>query len=104
MKTSSRHKLNFFERITDPMRFSKDSVPPEKLFSFIIHFAKQIKFTIFLLFILQLLTVVIDLSLPLVFGLIINQILETQNIGLMLKENLFFMIGYACLFLFLRCR
>ena len=102
MKTSSRHKLNFFERITDPMRFSKDSVPPEKLFSFIIHFAKQIKFTIFLLFILQLLTVVIDLSLPLVFGLIINQILETQNIGLMLKENLFFMIGYACLFLFLR--
>ena len=102
MKTSSRHKLNFFERITDPMRFSKDSVPPEKLFSFIIHFAKQIKFTIFLLFILQLLTVIIDLSLPLVFGLIINQILETQNIGLMLKENLFFMIGYACLFLFLR--
>ena len=100
MKTSSRHKLNFFERITDPMRFSKDSVPPEKLFSFIIHFAKQIKFTIFLLFILQLLTVVIDLSLPLVFGLIINQILETQNIGLMLKDNLFLWLVMRVYFYF----
>ena len=102
MKTFSRHKLNFFERITDPMRFGKGSVPPEKLFSFIVHFAKQIKFTIFLLFVLQLLTVIIDLSLPLVFGLIINKILETENISLMIKDNLFFMISYACLFLFLR--
>ena len=102
MKTFSRHKLNFFERITDPMRFSKGSVPPEKLFSFIVHFAKQIKSTIFLLFILQLLTVIIDLSLPLVFGLIINEILETENIALMIKDNLLFMISYASLFLFLR--
>ena len=102
MKTFSRHKLNFFERITDPMRFSKGSVPPEKLFSFIVHFAKQIKSTIFLLFILQLLTVIIDLSLPLVFGLIINEILETENIALMIKDNLLFMMSYASLFLFLR--
>ena len=102
MKTFSRHKLNFFERITDPMRFGNNIAPPEKLFSFIIHFSKQIKLTIFCLFVLQLLTVLIDLSLPLVFGIIINQILETNDIGAMIKDNFYYMLGYACLFLILR--
>ena len=102
MKTFSRHKLNFFERITDPMRFGNNIAPPEKLFSFIIHFSKQIKLTIFCLFLLQLLTVLIDLSLPLVFGIIINQILETNDIGAMIKDNFYYMLGYACLFLILR--
>ena len=51
---------------------------------------------------MQLLTVLIDLSLPLVFGIIINQILETNDIGVMIKDNLYYMLGYACLFLILR--
>ena len=84
------------------MRFGNNIAPPEKLFSFIIHFSKQIKLTIFCLFVLQLLTVLIDLSLPLVFGIIINQILETNDIGAMIKDNFYYMLGYACLFLILR--
>ena len=51
---------------------------------------------------MQLLTVLIDLSLPLVFGIIINQILETNDIGAMIKDNFYYMLGYACLFLILR--
>ena len=102
MKNHSSHKLNFFERITDPMRFSGGGVPPKKLLNFILHFSKQIKSTIFLLFILQLLNVLIDLSLPIVFGLIINKLLESQSIAQMLIDNLYYMLGYACLFLILR--
>jgi len=102
MKNYSSHKLNFFERITDPMRFSGGGVPPQKLLNFILHFSKQIKSTIFLLFILQLLNVLIDLSLPIVFGLIINKLLESQSIAQMLIDNIYYMVGYACLFLILR--
>ena len=84
------------------MRFSGGGVPPQKLLSFIFHFSKQIKFTIFLLFILQFLTVLIDLSLPIVFGLIINELLESQSIAQMLIDNIYYMLGYACLFLIFR--
>ena len=41
MIKKSKHKLNFFERLTDPMRFGIVGSPPEKIFNFIWYFCSQ---------------------------------------------------------------
>ena len=79
MKNYSSHKLNFFERITDPMRFSGGGVPPQKLLNFILHFSKQIKSTIFLLFILQLLNVLFILILEFIIKFWIRKRFLSQH-------------------------
>ena len=85
MKSFSKNKLNFFERLTDPMRFSKQEIPPKNLLKFIWHFSSQTKGVILIVFCLKFLEVLVDLSVPLVFGFIISRILETN--GDVLNEN-----------------
>ena len=73
MKTFSKHRLNFFERITDPMRFTKSETPPNEIIRFIWHFTRQTKAVIIIVFFLKFCEVIIDLSIPLVFGYIIRR-------------------------------
>ena len=102
MKLSSKHKLNFFERITDPMRFSSSKTPPNEILKFIWHFTSQVKAVIFIVFILKFIEVLIDLSLPLVFGLIISRIIETGDVTLMLEQDYKYLIIFGAVFLLVR--
>ena len=102
MKVSSKYKLNFFERLTDPLRFSSSITPPNQILKFIWHFTKQTKHIIFIVFVLKFFEVLIDLSLPLVFGWIISRIIETGDVSLMLAEDQQFLIGFALIFLIVR--
>ncbi len=102
MKTFSKHKLNFFERLTDPMRFSKSETPPNDIIKFIWHFTRQTKAVIVVVFILKFFEVIIDLSVPVVFGYIISRIIETGDVSLMLSEDYKFLIGFGLLCLIVR--
>ncbi len=99
MREKSKHKLNFFERLTDPMRFGKTVSPPEKITSFIWHYCSQIKVTLFSVFVLKFLEVLLDLSIPLVFGYIVSRIVETGDASLILREDLEFLLIFGLLFL-----
>ena len=102
MKTFSKHRLNFFERITDPMRFTKYETPPNEIIRFIWHFTRQTKAVIIIVFFLKFCEVIIDLSIPLVFGYIISRIIETGDVSMMLSEDYKFLIGFSLLFLIIR--
>ncbi len=102
MKTFSKHRLNFFERITDPMRFTKSETPPNEIIRFIWHFTRQTKAVIIIVFFLKFCEVIIDLSIPLVFGYIISRIIETGDVSMMLSEDYKFLIGFALLFMIIR--
>ena len=88
MRNKSKYRLNFFERLTDPMRFGQNTSPPNKILEFIWHYCAQIKVTLFSVFTLKFVEVILDLSVPLVFGYIINRIIVEGDIGSILEQDL----------------
>ena len=99
MIKKSKHKLNFFERLTDPMRFGVVGSPPEKIFNFIWYFCSQVKLTLFSVFVLKFVEVLLDLSVPLVFGYVVSRIVENNNIEVILQEDLTFLLAFGAFFL-----
>ncbi len=99
MRNQSKHKLNFFERLTDPMRFGEMITPPTPMVSFIWHYCSQIKGTLLFVFVLKFLEVLMDLSVPLVFGYIVGRIVTEDDIQLFLREDLIFLLGFGAFFL-----
>ena len=99
MIKKSKHKLNFFERLTDPMRFGIVGSPPEKIFNFIWYFCSQVKLTLFSVFVLKFVEVLLDLSVPLVFGYVVSRIVENNNIEVILQEDLTFLLAFGAFFL-----
>ena len=99
MRNQSKHKLNYFERLTDPMRFGKMITPPTPMVSFIWHYCSQIKGTLLFVFVLKFLEVLMDLSVPLVFGYIVGRIVTEDDIQLFLQEDLIFLLGFGAFFL-----
>ena len=91
MRNKSKHRLNFFERLTDPMRFGHYTIPPERIIKFIWHYCAQIKLPLFAVFILKFVEVLLDLSVPLMFGYIINRIILDGDIELILRQDLKFL-------------
>ena len=102
MRNKSKHRLNFFERLTDPMRFGHYTIPPERIIKFIWHYCAQIKLPLFAVFILKFVEVLLDLSVPLMFGYIINRIILDGDIELILRQDLKFLIGFGIFFLIVR--
>ena len=102
MRNKSKYRLNFFERLTDPMRFGQTTSPPGTILTFIWHYCAQIKMTLFSVTALKFIEVILDLSVPLVFGYIINRIIVDGDIGLILEQDLVFLVGFGAFFLILR--
>ena len=99
MREQSKYKLNFFERLTDPMRFGRAESPPKPIAKFIWHYCSQIKYTLFAVFCLKFLEVLMDLSVPLVFGYIISRIVSQNDIKLLLQEDFVFLVSFGLFFL-----
>ena len=87
MINRSKHKLNFFERLTDPMKFGFKTNPPKKIAQFIWFYCSQIKLTLFSVFLLKFLEVIMDLAVPVIFGYIISRIIEVGDVQLIIKEE-----------------
>ena len=99
MREQSKYRLNFFERLTDPMRFGRVTSPPKPIAKFIWHYCSQIKLTLFSVFCLKFLEVLMDLSIPLVFGYIVSRIASQDDIKLLLQEDFVFLVSFGLFFL-----
>ena len=81
------------------MRFGIVGSPPEKIFNFIWYFCSQVKLTLFSVFVLKFVEVLLDLSVPLVFGYVVSRIVENNNIEVILQEDLTFLLAFGAFFL-----
>ena len=102
MINRSKHKLNFFENLTDPMRFGFKTNPPKKIANFIWFYCSQIKFTLWAVFLLKFVEVLMDLAVPIIFGYIVSRIIEVGDVQLIIKEEFTFLIGFGLFFLIVR--
>ena len=102
MINRSKHKLNFFENLTDPMRFGFKTNPPKKIANFIWFYCSQIKFTLWAVFLLKFVEVLMDLAVPIIFGYIVSRIIEVGDVQLIIKEEFTFLVGFGLFFLIVR--
>ena len=102
MINRSKHKLNFFENLTDPMRFGFKTNPPKKIVNFIWFYCSQIKFTLWAVFLLKFVEVLMDLAVPIIFGYIVSRIIEVGDVQLIIKEEFTFLVGFGLFFLIVR--
>ena len=102
MINRSKHKLNFFENLTDPMRFGFKTNPPKKIANFIWFYCSQIKFTLWAVFLLKFVEVLMDLAVPIIFGYIVSRIIEVGDVQLIIKEEFTFLFGFGLFFLIVR--
>ena len=102
MINRSKHKLNFFENLTDPMRFGFRTNPPKKIANFIWFYCSQIKFTLWAVFLLKFVEVLMDLAVPIIFGYIVSRIIEVGDVQLIIKEEFTFLVGFGLFFLIVR--
>ena len=80
------------------MRFGFKTNPPKKIANFIWFYCSQIKFTLWAVFLLKFVEVLMDLAVPIIFGYIVSRIIEVGDVQLIIKEEFTFLIGFGLFF------